>query len=126
MLRRDRQIRMQIHQLMDACLFALAFWLAYVLRTDPNIMDILGMSPVNAFRDYVWLYLILIPAAPLVLEAQGFYSRPMLCSSRTTAWQLAKACITTVAALILVTYLFQMTIARGVLVLFGFVSFSLV
>jgi hypothetical protein len=28
MLRRDRLIRMQIHELLDACLFAVAFWLA--------------------------------------------------------------------------------------------------
>ena len=28
MLRRHREIRMQIHQLMDACLFAISFWLA--------------------------------------------------------------------------------------------------
>ena len=38
MLRRDRQIRTQIHQLADACLFAASFWLAYVLRADPEIV----------------------------------------------------------------------------------------
>src|ERR1041385_4360810 len=52
MLRRDRQIRMQIHQLMDACLFALGFWLAYVLRSNPNVGDLLNLPPVNEFRDY--------------------------------------------------------------------------
>ena len=66
MLRRDRQIRMQIHQLMDACLFALSFWLAFELRTDPNIIDLFNLIPFNSpFEDYVWLYLVLIPAAPI-------------------------------------------------------------
>ena len=41
MLRRDRQIRMQIHQLMDACLFALSFWLAYKVRSNEDLIDLL-------------------------------------------------------------------------------------
>src|SRR5215831_6318249 len=118
---------MQIHQLMDACLFALAFWLAYALRTSANVMDLFDWKPINPFRDYVWLYLVLIPAAPLVLEAQGFYNRPMFCARRITSWILAKSCLFTVLGLILVTYFFQLAnIARGVLVLFGFVSFGVV
>jgi exopolysaccharide biosynthesis polyprenyl glycosylphosphotransferase len=123
MLRRDRQIRMQIHQLMDACLFAFTFWLAYVLRSDANVVDFLGRPP-NQFRDYVWLYLILIPAAPLVLEAQGYYNRPLLCPRRDTAWQLAKACFFIVVGLILACFLFQVTAARVFIIWFGFVSFS--
>lgn len=126
MLRRDRQIRMQIHQLMDACLFALGFWLAYVLRSNPDIIDLLGLQPVNKFHDYVWLYLILIPAAPLILEAQGFYNRATFCSRRSTAWSLFKGCLITALVLILVLFFFRMVIARAVIVWFGFVSFALV
>ncbi len=118
---------MQIHQLLDACLFALAFWLAYAIRTSPNVMDLLDLRPIGEFRAYVWLYLVLIPAAPLVLEAQGFYNRPMFCARRVTAWMLGKSCGFTVLGLIIVTFFFQLTgIARGVIVLFGFVSFALV
>ena len=76
MLRRDRQIRMQIHQLMDACLFALSFWLAYELRSNEDIIDLLGLGEWTVpFDSYVRLYLILIPAAPLILEGVGFYAR---------------------------------------------------
>src|SRR5438105_4886813 len=126
MLRRHRLIRMQIHQLMDACLFAASFWLAYVLRSDQNIIDLLNLPPINEFRNYVWLYLILIPAAPFVLEAQGFYNRPLLCSRPTTLWLLLKSCLLTALGLILVAYAFQMVIARSVIIWFGFISFSLV
>src|ERR1051326_8243502 len=114
MLRRDRQIRMQIHQLMDACLFALGFWLAYVLRSNPDIIGLLGLPPVNKFDDYVWLYIILIPAAPLILEAQGFYNRPTFCSRRSTAWLLFKGSLITALALILVLFFFRLVIARAV------------
>src|SRR5215469_10684307 len=123
MLRRDRQIRMQIHQLVDACLFAFSFWFAYVLRSDPNVLEFLGKPP-NAFRDYVWLYLILIPVAPLVLEAQGYYNRPLICPRRVTAWQLAKACFFIVLGLIFAGFLFRVTTARAFIIWFGFVSFG--
>src|SRR6266404_1793735 len=126
MLRRHRLIRMQIHQLMDASLFAASFWLAYVVRSDPTVIDLLGLNPVNEFRNYVWLYLILIPAAPFVLEAQGFYNRPLLCSRRATIWILSKSCLLTTVGLILVAYFFQMVIARSVIIWFGFISFGLV
>jgi exopolysaccharide biosynthesis polyprenyl glycosylphosphotransferase len=126
MLRRDRQIRMQIHQLIDACLFAVAFWLAYVLRSDPNIIDIFSLDPIDPFDSFVWLYLILIPAAPLILEAQGFYNRPMLCSWRATVWPLFKGCVLTSLGLTMALFLFRMSLARGVLVWFGGISFCLV
>jgi len=126
MLRRDRQIRMQIHQLLDACLFAVSFWLAYVVRSNIDVIDLFSLGPVNPFEDYVWLYLLVIPAAPVVLEAQGFYTRAMFGARRTTAWQLSKACLITVLGLILVAFFFKMTIARSVIIWFGFITFGLV
>jgi exopolysaccharide biosynthesis polyprenyl glycosylphosphotransferase len=126
MLRRDRLIRMQIHELVDACLFAVAFWLAYLLRAHPNITDLFKLPPLVPFDHYVWLYLVLIPVAPMVLEAQGFYNRPLLCSRSTTAWMLFKGCTLTTLGLILVLFLFKVDIARSPILGFGFVSFVLI
>jgi exopolysaccharide biosynthesis polyprenyl glycosylphosphotransferase len=125
MLRRDRLLRMQIHQMMDACLFALGFWLAYVVRSSPNVIETFRLDDVSPFEAYVWLYLVLIPAAPLILEAQGFYNRPVLCPRLTTAWLLFKACLFTTLGLILTLFLFHSGIARLVTVLFGAISFLL-
>jgi exopolysaccharide biosynthesis polyprenyl glycosylphosphotransferase len=128
MLRRDRHIRMQIHQLVDACLFALAFWLAYELRANVDIIDLFGLQPWEVpFEAYVSLYLILIPAAPVLLEGQGFYARAPFCSRRLTAWILFKGCFFTTLGLVLTMFLFRMPpVARGVVVWFGFISFALV
>jgi exopolysaccharide biosynthesis polyprenyl glycosylphosphotransferase len=126
MLRRDRLIRMQIHQLMDACLFALSLWLAYELRANPDVIELLGLQPVDPFADYVWLYLLLIPATPLVLEAQGFYNRPVICSRRQTAWQLFKSCLFVALGLVLALFFSRAFIARSVLLWFAFISFGLV
>jgi exopolysaccharide biosynthesis polyprenyl glycosylphosphotransferase len=125
MLRRDRLIRMQVHELMDACIFAVSFWLAYVVRSDPGVIDFFHLDDVSPFEAYVWLYLILIPIAPLILEAQGFYNRPLLCSRANTAWLLFKGCLFTTLALILTLFLFRSGIARLVTVLFGAISFLL-
>ena len=113
MLRRDRQIRMQIHQLMDACLFAVGFWLAYELRSNQDIIDLFDLVAWNRpFETYVPLYLVLIPAAPLMLEGQGFYARPPFCSRSTTAWMLFKGCFFTSLGLVLTMYLFRMPPGR--------------
>src|SRR4029077_1603888 len=127
MLRRDRLIRMQIHELLDACLFALSFWLAYWLRSDPNIQELFNLDPIEpSFNKYLRLYLVLLPAAPMVLEAQGFYNRPVLCRRRTTAWLLFKGCLITSLGLILALFLFRTEIARAVPFWFGVISFALV
>jgi exopolysaccharide biosynthesis polyprenyl glycosylphosphotransferase len=135
MLRRDRQFRMQMHQVMDACLFALSFWLAYKLRADPEVTKFLAsalqfffeVNPVGgSFKDFAWLLVVLIPAAPLVLEAQGFYERPLLCPRRTTLWQLFKGCFFTTLGLVLALFFSKMSGARGIVICFGLISFVLV
>ena len=128
MLRRDRLIRMQIHQLLDACLFALSFWLAYQARSNEDIIDLFGLKEwTTPFDLYVRLYLILIPAAPLILEGQGFYARSPFCARSTTAWMLFKGSFFITLVLVLTMYLFQIPpVARGVVFWFGAISFLLV
>src|ERR1043166_826429 len=127
MLRRYRLIRMQIHQLMDACLFAIALWLAYVLRTNVGVADFLGIVPEGgSFENLLWLYLFLIPAAPLVLEAQGFYNRSIVYSRRHTVWQLFKACLFMTLGLVLLLFLAKMLIARWIVFWFGGIAFMLI
>lgn len=118
---------MQIHQMMDAGVFAISFWLAYGLRSNPVVMELFDLNEINPFKDFAWLLLLVIPAAPFVLEAQGFYARPLFCSRRTTLWQLAKACFFMALGLVVVMYLAHPNapIARWVVVGFGVVSLVL-
>ncbi|SPE62240.1 Exopolysaccharide biosynthesis polyprenyl glycosylphosphotransferase [Verrucomicrobia bacterium] len=128
MLRRHRLIRMQVHQLMDAGLFALSFWLAFTLRANPDIIDLLNLKALPPIKeiDYLILNVILIPVAPFILEAQGFYNRPLLCPARRTAWILFKGCLLTALSLVLVLFLRQAGMPRTVVLWFGFISFGLV
>ena len=128
MLRRDRLIRMQIHQLMDAGLFTFGFWLAYALRGNGTIIEIFDLKEwTTPFETYRWLFLVLIPVAPLILEGQGFYARPLLCPRRTIAWILFKGCFFISLGLVLTMFLFKIPpVARWVVIWFGFISFGLV
>ena len=128
MLQRDRQIRTQIQQLADACLFAVSLWLAYALRESEVFTVTLGLDPVlpEAFNRVVWLYFALVPAAPLVLESQGFYSRAVVSSRLATFWPLAKACVVISVGIVVLLFLFREAAPRGVPVLFGLFSFGLV
>ncbi len=128
MLRRDRQIRTQIHQLADACLFAVSFWLAYALRTNPHIIAWLNLDPMppEIFNSVVWLYFALIPAAPLILESQGFYNRSTLCPLWEIIWPLFKGCLITTVGLVLIMYALHFISPRVVMAFFGVISFTLV
>ena len=68
MLRRDRQMRAQVNQLVDAFLFAASFWLVAVLRSDPQIIEWLKLKtlPADAYLNVGWLYFVLIPGAPFL------------------------------------------------------------
>ncbi len=74
----------------------------------------------------IWLYFILIPTAPLILETQGFYDRPVLCPRRDILWPLFKGCSITTIGLVLVMYVFRFVSPRVVMAFFGCISFILV
>jgi exopolysaccharide biosynthesis polyprenyl glycosylphosphotransferase len=127
MLRRDRQKRIQVHQLMDACLFAVSFWVAYELRFDPAVVEWFNLPPPPPeLAAFYWFYLLLIPAAPLVLESQGFYERPITGSRRAMMWPLFKGCFIITVGLILAFFFLKLQVARSMILWFGFISFGLV
>jgi exopolysaccharide biosynthesis polyprenyl glycosylphosphotransferase len=133
MLRRDRQIKMQVYQLIDACLFVLSFWLAYRLRSDPRIIYHFGLEPfgndTRTAEKIVWIYPVLVFLSPLVLEGQGFYSRSILSSRRVKYWQLFKSCFVLVLALIIALFFSKLLVqgvARWIPLWFGGISFFLV
>ena len=125
MLRRDRQIRTVIHQLLDATLFAIAFGVAYTLRANPDVIAWLRLEPASPFANFAWLYLVLIPASPLVLESQGFYDHLPLCSRRAILWPLFKGCVLITVGLMLTVYVFHLVVARGIFILFGCIGFCM-
>lgn len=127
MLRRDRQIRAQVQQLADACLFAASLWLSYEIRSTEWVDRLLNQTvTIDAMMQIGWLFFALILAGPLILETQGLYNRPVIGSRRQLFWALAKGCFFTTMAMVLVTFAVRVAPARGVMILFGVISFSLI
>ena len=122
MLRRERELRTQIQKLLDGLLFALALWLAHYLRANFLRIEIFGgTDEIEGFQNtsWFWLSLLLIPAAPFILETQGFYSRPLVARRRITYWQLTRAALLAVIILVsLLFFFFKELRARSVVVLF--------
>ena len=120
MLRRQRQIRIQVQKLLDGSLFALALWLAHYLRDNVIRISVFGGTPdIENFDEWIWLFLVLIPIAPLLLESQGFYNRPLIPRRRLTMWQLIRASLLAMLVLVSLLFLTKELSARSVLVLFG-------
>jgi len=134
MLQRDRQIRTQVHQFTDACLFAASFWLAYAVRGNATFTNWLNLFlpgahplqviPPDMFDKVVWLYFALVPAAPLVLESQGFYNRPAVNSRTALLWPLLRGSLIVTVGLVLLMFFFKTPAPRGVA--FIFIIFSCV
>ncbi|MGD0812647.1 MAG: sugar transferase [Verrucomicrobiota bacterium] len=128
MLHRDRQIRITVDQFVDGGLFALGLWLGWLIRYHWRGLPIEGMNqvdPIPDFSHYFWLFLVVIPVTPLILEWQGYYQRAVFSPRHLVAWQLAKACAISIVFVILTDFMLRFSGARGVYVLFGICSFVL-
>jgi exopolysaccharide biosynthesis polyprenyl glycosylphosphotransferase len=119
-------MRMQLHQLMDACIFAVSFWLAYEFRASDFFQELFNLPSIAPFETFFWYYLVLIPVSPLVLEAQGFYDRPLVSPRRHALWALFKGCFLISIGLTLALFFAKLIIARSVPIWFGLFSFTLV
>jgi exopolysaccharide biosynthesis polyprenyl glycosylphosphotransferase len=128
MLQRDRQMRTQIHELLDGALFALSFLAAYALRANPEVISWLKLDPIlpPVSENIGLLYFLLIVASPLILESQGFYNRPVVSPREIILWPLIKGCTLTTIALVVTGYALRLNLARWVPVWFGCLSFGLI
>ena len=122
MLRRKQEFRAQVHQWKDALVFAFSLWLTHLLWAPWHPVFFSGRE-IQSFGEYAWLFLVIIPGAPLALEAVQFYQRPFHANRRDTYYMLAQGCFLATLALIVVIFLFKMPLARIVIGLYGWVSF---
>ena len=127
MLRQQQQVQQRIQMVVDAGLFALGFYLAHAIREHWQFAVFRGAKTIYPFEYYLWVFLLVIPVAPIALALSGFYRRPWLPTRRQTAWCLFQACTGTVVGLILLLWFLREShlIARSVLIFFGVTSFAL-
>ena len=117
---------MQFQQLMDAGLFVIGYWVAHLVRHQfPNDLAP-GFAPIEPFYRYLWLWVIIIPLGPMLLEGQGYYGHGPAAINHRRIRQALRACTLAVIGVILVLFLLRVHyVARSVIILFGGVSFVL-
>jgi exopolysaccharide biosynthesis polyprenyl glycosylphosphotransferase len=125
MLQRQQQLITQFHRVIDAGLCALGFWLAHWMR-DEDLLQVWDLPEIHAFGHYAWFLALIVPMAPLFLQLQGFYDRPVLATRRRTVWQLSRGILWLAITLILVSFVMRTQPARSIIVLFGPISFLLI
>jgi hypothetical protein len=125
MLKRQKLIRTQIHKLVDALLFTLAFWLAYLVRAHPLVVE-LFVHPLQPFTEYVWVLPYILLATPLFLELSGFYDRSLLGSRRQMMWQSLKSSLAVATGAILLQFFLREQLARTVYLFFPVFALLLV
>ncbi|MEM6911501.1 MAG: sugar transferase [Verrucomicrobiota bacterium] len=95
MLGRQQEINLQINQLMDGALIALAFFTCYFLRAAlPEWFDSIlsfNVRPVPPLRELMWIPAITVPFTPLVLELYGYYRDPLQKDSVRSLRQMTQA-----------------------------------
>ena len=81
MLAQRNEINLQLLKVCDAALLGLTFWLAHFLRYH-RVIVLDRIVEIAPFPSFVWMLAVIIPFAPVFLEAQGFYNHPQ----EKTAW----------------------------------------
>ena len=76
MVQRRDEIHLQIQQLVDVAVLALAFWLSHQLRWRATVWLDLECS-IAPFREFIWILAVILLFAPVVLESQGVYQNPV-------------------------------------------------
>lgn len=115
-----REITTQFSQIMDALVVAAMYYAAHALREQLAFLYPEYFTLIAPFRYYKWLYLLILPALPLLLDINGYYSRPMTLGRRPTFWILTKS--VTLCALLVIAMIYFMTmtsLSRGVILLFA-------
>ncbi len=85
---RKQEINLQLNQILDSLLIALAFWLSHTLRYKgyylvkslpwlESFALVEKMPQIPEFRNFIWLMFIVVPFTPIVLEFQGYYRHPL-------------------------------------------------
>ena len=126
----QRQLNIQFNQLVDALLVAVIFWLAHAFREHlaywfPLSLTIgdwiaLDFSPIATFRYYKWLYLVILPICPFLLDVNGFYERRSPLGIRQTLWVLTKSVSLCALVVIAAMYFLGLTgLSRSVIILFA-------
>src|SRR5256884_7443630 len=92
MIARRQELNTQLQQLIDSVLLALSLLAAHSLRYYSTAWFDLT-TPIDPFRNYQWLFIVIMPFGPILLDLQGFYQSPLNKTKWRSVVQIARAMI---------------------------------
>ena len=131
MIRPSKHVRAQAHKVLDATLFCVGLFLAHTLRNGgwiplAKIEFLAGVAPsIQPFREYVWLFMLIFPVSPFLLDMFGYYVQPTTPSRPRQLWILVRA-----TGLLMLIVAFALTLtkqdpSRAVVLFLGPISMCL-
>jgi exopolysaccharide biosynthesis polyprenyl glycosylphosphotransferase len=120
MPRQQRDLYINLHQFLDVLVVAAVFWIAHILREQLAFRFPESFVTIAPFRQYAWLYLMILPLYRFLLDTNGFYARPFHIAFHQTLWILFKSATTCALIVIVAMYFLGLTmLSRGFVVLFA-------
>src|SRR5205823_14962811 len=92
MLARRQELNTQLQVLIDGFLLAVSLWVAWVLRYYSTSWFALK-DTVDPFHNYHWLFIVIMPFGPILLDLQGFYQSPFSKTKWRSFVQIVRAMI---------------------------------
>ena len=90
MISRKQEISLQLNQIADGLILALALYAGYALRRY-QIIDFDVLPEIPPLEGFLWMFLVVALFGPLLLEMQGFYHYPLEKSVRRSLRQISYA-----------------------------------
>lgn len=90
MISRKQEISLQLNQIADGLILALALYVGYALRRY-QIIDFDLLPVIPPLEGFLWMFLVAGLFGPLLLEMQGFYQYPLEKSVHRSLRQIAYA-----------------------------------
>src|SRR6202011_1670345 len=92
MLARRQELNTQLQVVVDGFLLAVSLWVAWVLRYySTSWFDL--KDTVDPFHNYHWLFIVIMPFGPILLDLQGFYQSPLNKTPWRSVVQIVRAMI---------------------------------
>lgn len=90
MISRKQELSLQLNQVADGLILALALYGSYALRYY-RIINFDVLPEIPPFEGFLWMFVVVVLFTPLLLEMQGFYQYPLEKSVRRSLQQIAYA-----------------------------------
>ena len=125
MLGRRQELNLQFLEIVDAFLVVLSFWAAHTFRYVGFGLGIFD-SPIAVFKEFQWLLFVLVPFAPICLEARGFYEHAAHKTVGKSLGQIGRAGIVLGLVIAFSAYFLRLNVdSRAVMPLFALFASAL-